>query len=71
MDVFGFVAVAERKLSPNDFNLVFSQAFFELPQCAGIIGGRPNHALYFFGIANDKVSILKTMAILLVHSLNL
>lgn len=31
------------------------QAFFQLPQCVGIIGGRPNHALYFCGIADNNV----------------
>ena len=33
------------------------QEYFKLPQCVGIIGGRPNHAVYFYGIAKDKVCV--------------
>ncbi|KAI1700664.1 peptidase family c54 domain-containing protein [Ditylenchus destructor] len=32
--------------------------FFKLPQCAGILGGRPNHAVYFYGCAGDKLIYL-------------
>lgn len=28
--------------------------YFKLPQCVGILGGRPNHAVYFYGVAADK-----------------
>ncbi|EPB66095.1 peptidase family C54 [Ancylostoma ceylanicum] len=31
------------------------ESFFKLESCVGIIGGRPNHALYFIGIAGDRV----------------
>ncbi|VDM43562.1 unnamed protein product [Toxocara canis] len=34
------------------------EAFFQLPQCTGIIGGRPNHALYFIGIAGEQLIYL-------------
>uniref|UniRef100_A0A915CSF9 Cysteine protease n=1 Tax=Ditylenchus dipsaci TaxID=166011 RepID=A0A915CSF9_9BILA len=34
------------------------QEFFKLPQCAGILGGRPNHAVYFYGNAGDKLLYL-------------
>ncbi|KHJ92902.1 peptidase family C54 [Oesophagostomum dentatum] len=32
--------------------------FFKLESCVGIIGGRPNHALYFIGIAGEKLVYL-------------
>ncbi|VDM82366.1 unnamed protein product [Strongylus vulgaris] len=32
--------------------------FFKLDSCVGIIGGRPNHALYFIGIAGEKLVYL-------------
>ncbi|CAJ0574368.1 unnamed protein product, partial [Mesorhabditis spiculigera] len=32
--------------------------YFELPQCTGIMGGRPNHALFFVGITGDKLIYL-------------
>ena len=31
------------------------QACFELEQCAGVIGGRPNHALYYLGYTQDDL----------------
>ncbi|CAJ0944014.1 unnamed protein product, partial [Mesorhabditis belari] len=34
------------------------QEYFRLPQCTGIIGGRPNHALYFIGITGEKLLYL-------------
>ncbi|KAJ1349329.1 hypothetical protein KIN20_004828 [Parelaphostrongylus tenuis] len=34
------------------------EEFFKLDSCVGIIGGRPNHALYFIGIAGDKLIYL-------------
>uniref|UniRef100_A0A1I7WTK4 Cysteine protease n=1 Tax=Heterorhabditis bacteriophora TaxID=37862 RepID=A0A1I7WTK4_HETBA len=34
------------------------QEFFKLDSCVGIIGGRPNHALYFVGIAGDRLIYL-------------
>ncbi|KJH44254.1 peptidase family C54 [Dictyocaulus viviparus] len=30
------------------------EEYFKLESCVGIIGGRPNHALYFIGIAGDR-----------------
>ncbi|CAJ0596308.1 unnamed protein product [Cylicocyclus nassatus] len=32
--------------------------YFKLESCVGIIGGRPNHALYFIGIAGEKLVYL-------------
>jgi cysteine protease ATG4 len=29
------------------------KAIFEIPQTIGVIGGRPNHALYFIGYAGN------------------
>ncbi|KAE9420685.1 hypothetical protein Angca_006427, partial [Angiostrongylus cantonensis] len=34
------------------------EEFFKLDSCVGIIGGRPNHALYFIGIAGDRLIYL-------------
>lgn len=34
------------------------KACFELEQCAGVIGGRPNHALYFIGYTGDELVCL-------------
>ncbi|CCO25637.1 Cysteine protease atg-4.1 [Caenorhabditis elegans] len=34
------------------------QEFFKIPQCVGIIGGRPNHALYFVGMSGSKLFYL-------------
>lgn len=44
--------------SVNRCYLPALQEFFRLPQCAGIIGGRPNHALYFIGIADEEMIYL-------------
>jgi cysteine protease ATG4 len=38
--------------------LTLLQACFELEQCAGVIGGRPNHALYFLGYTCDDLICL-------------
>ena len=35
--------------------MVALQRFFKLSQCVGVLGGRPNHALYFIGMKDDKV----------------
>lgn len=42
----------------NQCYLPAVQEFFKLPQCVGIIGGRPNHALYFVGISGTKLFYL-------------
>ncbi|GMR54540.1 hypothetical protein PMAYCL1PPCAC_24735 [Pristionchus mayeri] len=42
----------------NPLYLKAIQAYFKLPQCVGILGGRPNHALYFVGIKDDKLIYL-------------
>lgn len=34
------------------------QAFFKLPQCVGIVGGRPNHAVYFIGFSGEELYYL-------------
>ncbi|CAI2293656.1 unnamed protein product [Caenorhabditis sp. 36 PRJEB53466] len=44
--------------SINPCYLPAIQEFFKLPQCVGIIGGRPNHALYFVGISGTKLFYL-------------
>ncbi|PIC54788.1 hypothetical protein B9Z55_003895 [Caenorhabditis nigoni] len=44
--------------SINDCYLPAIQEFFKLPQCVGIIGGKPNLAHYFVGIAGTKLFYL-------------
>uniref|UniRef100_A0A8R1E197 Cysteine protease n=2 Tax=Caenorhabditis japonica TaxID=281687 RepID=A0A8R1E197_CAEJA len=44
--------------SINPCYLSAIQEFFQLPQSVGIIGGRPNHALYFIGISGTKLFYL-------------
>uniref|UniRef100_A0A1I7UZV3 Cysteine protease n=1 Tax=Caenorhabditis tropicalis TaxID=1561998 RepID=A0A1I7UZV3_9PELO len=44
--------------SMNNCYLPAIQKFFELPQCVGIIGGKPNLAHYFIGIAGSKLFYL-------------
>jgi len=42
------------RLGLSDLNEAYVpalKAVFEIPQSLGIIGGRPNHALYFIGYA--------------------
>lgn len=34
--------------------LMEMQECFELSSCVGVIGGRPNHALYFIGYVDDQ-----------------
>ncbi|CAD5228168.1 unnamed protein product [Bursaphelenchus okinawaensis] len=34
------------------------QAFFKLPQCCGIVGGRPNHAVFFIGFSGEELYYL-------------
>lgn len=31
------------------------QTIFEFEECVGVIGGRPNHALYFIGVVGDEL----------------
>ena len=38
--------------------LTYVQECFELQWCAGVIGGRPNHALYLIGYMEDQVVYL-------------
>ena len=38
--------------------IVFFKACFELEQCAGVIGGRPNHALFYLGYTCDDLICL-------------
>uniref|UniRef100_A0A7E4VLZ9 Cysteine protease n=1 Tax=Panagrellus redivivus TaxID=6233 RepID=A0A7E4VLZ9_PANRE len=42
----------------NKCYLTAIQEYFKLPQCMGILGGRPNHAVYFYGVSNDKMLYL-------------
>ena len=42
----------------NNIKLLLFQACFELEQCAGVIGGRPNHALYYLGYTCDDLICL-------------
>lgn len=44
--------------SINSCYLPAIQAFFRLPQCVGIIGGKPNLAHYFVGISGTKLFYL-------------
>ncbi len=37
---------------------MFLQECFEMPQSLGVIGGRPNHALYFIGCSDDALVYL-------------
>lgn len=49
------------RLGINDINpMYFSslKACFELEQCAGVIGGRPNHALFYLGYTCDDLICL-------------
>ena len=49
------------RLGLSRLNAVYAAAlhsFFSLPQCAGILGGRPNHALYFTGSCNGHLLYL-------------
>ena len=39
-------------------NLLYFKACFELEQCAGVIGGRPNHALFYLGYTCDDLICL-------------
>ncbi|KAI6222402.1 Cysteine protease [Aphelenchoides fujianensis] len=34
------------------------QEFFKLPQCCGILGGRPNHAVFFTGFSGEELFYL-------------
>ncbi|TPX31071.1 hypothetical protein SmJEL517_g05490 [Synchytrium microbalum] len=34
------------------------QSCFEIPQCVGIAGGKPNHSLFFVGVESDKLVFL-------------
>ncbi|KAI6174224.1 Cysteine protease [Aphelenchoides besseyi] len=34
------------------------QEFFKLPQCCGILGGRPNHAVFFTGYSGEELFYL-------------
>ena len=36
-----------QKISPAYYSVI--KRFFELPQCVGMLGGRPKHAIYFIG----------------------
>jgi len=49
------------RLGINEINRLYFEslkACFELEQCAGVIGGRPNHALYFLGYTCDDLICL-------------
>lgn len=41
------------KINPDATTTILR--FLEFPQCTGFIGGRPNHAIYFFGHQGDRV----------------
>jgi len=49
------------RLGINDINPTYFsslKACFELEQCAGVIGGRPNHALFYLGYTCDDLICL-------------
>ena len=48
------------KRHPNHESDLISllQECFEMPQSLGVIGGRPNHALYFVGCCDDQLVYL-------------
>ena len=46
------------RLGLDSINSCYSTAIFEcfkLPQFVGILGGRPRHAVYFYGTVGDRV----------------
>ncbi|KAL3086183.1 hypothetical protein niasHS_002009 [Heterodera schachtii] len=43
-------------INPCYFNAIAE--YFKLPQCVGILGGRPRHAVYFYGNAGKKLLYL-------------
>uniref|UniRef100_A0A914X332 Cysteine protease n=1 Tax=Plectus sambesii TaxID=2011161 RepID=A0A914X332_9BILA len=49
------------RLGLTEMNMCYLKAikeYFALPHCVGIIGGRPNHALYFLGVVGDELLYL-------------
>uniref|UniRef100_A0A5K3FVR2 Cysteine protease n=2 Tax=Mesocestoides corti TaxID=53468 RepID=A0A5K3FVR2_MESCO len=49
------------RLGLHEFNMCYAAALkglFKLPQCVGIMGGRPNHALWLIGSVGDHVLCL-------------
>lgn len=54
------------RLGLDHINTCYSTAIFEcfkLPQFVGILGGRPRHAVYFFGTVGDKVFLNKLIIV--------
>ncbi|TPX53176.1 hypothetical protein SeMB42_g00952 [Synchytrium endobioticum] len=57
----GVLILIPLRLGVDQLNPVYYSALqecFEIPQCVGIAGGKPNHSLFFLGIEGDQLIFL-------------